>query len=296
MWSQSLNAKIPKVMHLSRFSESSKATKRYVRLYVQREAQLGLSTFMHPVLARSAPVLDFEFGGPIEIHTSGADLTRTAETAAFVGLQTSQRHQLLIRGRVESFVIFLQPAASHQLFRLPPGDIINRDHAARLVLGAAVSELHQQLGNTGSFQERVQIADQFISRYSFKASAPQWAELLANEIMRNRGACRIDYLAHHAGLSIRNFERMFRKQIGLPPKLYARIIRFESALKAKALSPHTSWTTVAHEFRYHDQMHMIHDFQQLSGETPTAILGQMEAVFKPPTGHAAQQDPNLLVL
>jgi AraC-like DNA-binding protein len=283
-------------MHLSRFSESSKATKRYVRLYVQREAQLGISTFMHPVPARSANLLDFEFGGPIEIHTSGTDLTRTAETVALVGLQTSQRNQLLIRGNVESFVIFFQPAAIHQLFRLPPGDIINRDHAAHLVLGAAVSELHQQLGNAGSFQERVQIADQFIFSYSFRAPAPDRIELSANEIMRNRGGCRIDCLAHHAGLSIRNFQRMFRQQIGLSPKLYARIVRFESALKTKVSSPHRSWTTVAHEFGYHDQMHMIHDFQQLSGETPTGILGQMETVFEPQIRPPTRQDPNLLVL
>jgi AraC-like DNA-binding protein len=282
-------------MHLSRFSESSKATKRYVRLYVQREAQLGISTFMHPVPARSAHLLDFEFGGPIEIHTSDTNLTRTAETAALVGLQTSQRNQLLIRGNVESFVIFFQPAAIHQLFRLPPGDIVNRDHAAHLVLGAAVSELHQRLGNAGSFQERVQIADQFISSYSFRAPAPNRIELSAHEIMRNRGACRIDGLAHHAGLSIRNFQRMFRQQIGLSPKLYARIVRFESALKTKASSSHRSWTTIAHEFGYHDQMHMIHDFQQLSGETPTGILGQMETVFEPQI-HLPAQDPNLLVL
>ncbi len=283
-------------MHLSRFSESSKATKRYVRLYVQREAQLGISTFMHPVPARSAHLLDFEFGGPIEIHTSGTDLTRTAETVALVGLQTSQRHQLLIRGSVESFVIFFQPAAIHQLFRLPPGDIVNRDHEAHLVLGAALSELHQQLGNAGSFEERVQIADQFIYSYSFRAPAADRIELSANEIMRNRGGCRIDCLAHHAGLSIRNFQRMFRQQIGLSPKLYARIVRFESALKTKVSFPHRSWTTVAHEFGYHDQMHMIHDFQQLSGETPTGILGQMETVFEPQILPPARQDPNLLVL
>ena len=283
-------------MQLSRFSEPSSATKRFVRLYVQREARLGISTFMHPVTARSSHILDFEFGGPIEIHASGTDLTRTAETVALVGLQTSQRSQLLFRGNVESFVIFFRPAAIHQLFKLPPGEIINRDHAAHLVLGAAVSELHQKLGNAGSFEERVQIADRFISGYSLRAAAPNPIELLADEIMRNHGACRIDCLAHHAGLGIRNFQRMFRLQMGLSPKLYARIVRFESALKIKVLSPGRSWTTIAHKFGYHDQMHMIHDFQQLSGQTPNGILGQMGTVFEPQILPPARQDPNLLVL
>jgi AraC-like DNA-binding protein len=283
-------------MQLSRFSESSKATKRFVRLYVQREAQLGSATFMHPVPARSANLLDFEFGGPIEIHTSDTDFTRTAETVALVGSQTSQRTQLLIRGNVESFVIFFQPAAIHQLFKLPPGEIVDRDHAADLVLGAPISELHQKLGNACSFVERVHIADQFIAGYSLRAASQDRIELLANEIMRNRGACRMGYLAHHAGLSIRNFQRMFRQQIGMSPKFYARIVRFESALKFKALSPGRSWTAIAYKLGYHDQMHMIHDFEQLSGETPTGILEQMEGVFAPQIVPPARKDPDHLVI
>jgi AraC-like DNA-binding protein len=283
-------------MQLSCFSEPSKATKRYVRLYVQREVQPGTSTFVLPVPARSANLLDFEFGGPIEIHSSGTNLTRTAEGVALVGLQTSQRHKLFIRGNVESFVIFFQPAAIHQLFKLPPGEIIDRDHAAGLVLGKAISALHEKLGNACSFEERVQIANQFISSYSLRATPPDRIELLANEITRNHGACRMDGLAHQAGLSIRNFQRMFRQQIGLSPKLYARIVRFESALKIKVLSPGRSWTTVAHELGYHDQMHMIHEFEQLSGETPTGILEQMETVFAPQILSPARRDPNLLVL
>jgi AraC-like DNA-binding protein len=283
------------VMHLSRFSEPSRATKRYVQLYVQREAQLGLSMFMHPVTARSAHLLDFEFGDPIEIQLSGTDFTRTAETAAVVGLRTAQRSQLLMRGNVESFVIFLQPAAIHQLFRLPASDVVNCDYASQAVLGAAVSELYQRLGNARSFQERVQIADQFIASQSFRASAFDPIELAANEIMRNHGKCRIDSLAHHASLSIRSLQRMFWQRIGVSPKLYARIIRFESALKTKASSPHQSWTAIAQQFGYHDQMHMIHDFEQLSGETPTGILGRMEKIFGPQIHSPERQDPDLLV-
>jgi len=59
------------------------------------------------------------------------------------------------------------------------------------------------------------------------------------------------------------------------PKLYARIARFEAALDAKARVRNRSWTEVAHEFGYHDQMHLIHDFEQFSGETPTGVLTEL---------------------
>ncbi len=63
-------------------------------------------------------------------------------------------------------------------------------------------------------------------------------------------------------------------------KLCARITRFQAALDSKARSRAKSWTDVAHEFGYHDQMRMIHDFEGFTGETPTQTLGLVELFFR----------------
>ena len=241
-------------------------------------------------------MLSFQCGGPVEVRLYGEDVTRRAETAALIGTQTHQRCQLLVRGNAETFVIVFRPSAIHQLFGLPAVETTNRDHAAHAVLGAVASELRQKLGNARTFPERVQIADEFITKQSFRVQAADSIELAANEIILNHGGCRIDSLTHHTGLSIRSFQRMFQQRIGVSPKLYARIVRFESALRTKAASPQISWRTVAHQFGYHDQMHMVHDFRQLSGETPTSILVDAQAVFAPQIPSASQQDPDLLAL
>jgi methylphosphotriester-DNA--protein-cysteine methyltransferase len=60
--------------------------------------------------------------------------------------------------------------------------------------------------------------------------------------------------------------------VGVSPKLYARIARFEAALESKALSTSDSWTDVAHHLGYFDQMHLIHDFKEFSGDIPTNLL------------------------
>jgi AraC-like DNA-binding protein len=62
------------------------------------------------------------------------------------------------------------------------------------------------------------------------------------------------------------------------PKLHARILRFEAALDSRARFPGRSWTDVAHAFGYYDQMHMIHDFQRFTGDTPSKILRELEDV------------------
>jgi AraC-like DNA-binding protein len=282
-------------MQLSYFSKPSAATRRYVRYYVQHEAQLGTSTVAVPVPARAAHLLDFEFGSRIETRATDTDVIRRPDTAALVGLETYPRHCLLVRGNIESFAIQFQATAIHRLFGVPAVNITDCDYAAHAVLGLAVSELQQRLGNARCFEDRVQIADQFIASQGGRAPDRDSIELAANEIMRNDGRCRIDFLAHHTGLSVRNFQRMFRDRVGVPPKVYSRIVRFEAALRTKAASPHMSWMTVAHQFGYHDQMHLIHDFRQFSGETPSGILGRPVVVFST-IQSAVHVDPEISTL
>jgi AraC-like DNA-binding protein len=101
----------------------------------------------------------------------------------------------------------------------------------------------------------------------------------ASEIIRQGGRAGIADLAGRAGLSMRQFQRRFIQRVGMRPKLFARIVRFEAALESKARSATKSWTDVAHEFGYHDQMHMIHDFGEFAGGTPTESQIQLETVF-----------------
>jgi methylphosphotriester-DNA--protein-cysteine methyltransferase len=61
----------------------------------------------------------------------------------------------------------------------------------------------------------------------------------------------------------------------MPPKVFARIARFQSAMDAKLASPARTWLDIAHSFGYYDQMHMVHDFQRLGRNTPTQLLLQM---------------------
>jgi len=91
-------------------------------------------------------------------------------------------------------------------------------------------------------------------------------------------------------------ENMKTRLIGIPPKLYARIVRFEAALRRKAAVPESRWTDIAHSLGYHDQMHMVHDFNRLSGDSPTAIGGQLDMFVQPEVdsahGHASSPAPN----
>jgi AraC-like DNA-binding protein len=75
-------------------------------------------------------------------------------------------------------------------------------------------------------------------------------------------------------LSTRQFERQARIRLGLPPKLYARIVRFFFAFRLKRKRPDLTWTAISNTCGYFDQMHFIRDFKAFAGATPRMLRGR----------------------
>ena len=96
----------------------------------------------------------------------------------------------------------------------------------------------------------------------------------AHYMLDCNGAIRIGEIADQARLSVRQYERRFWDEVGLTPKTFARTTRFQRALDAKRFFPQRTWLSIAHEFGYSDQMHMVRDFQTLGGDAPTNLLAQ----------------------
>jgi AraC-like DNA-binding protein len=184
-----------------------------------------------------------------------------------------------LTGSLESFVIMFQPDGLHRLFSIPMHELADRDYEADSVLGGFISQVRQRLGEARSFAERVRLVDNVFLHQPRRSPVLDSISAVAHRILVARGRVDIPALADQAGLSLRQFERRFVPQVGMRPKLFTRIARFEAALEAKARSATRSWTDVAHDFGYYDQMHMVHDFEELTGETPTELLTQLESVF-----------------
>jgi AraC-like DNA-binding protein len=247
----------------------------FVSHYYQREAHIPETIAIEPVPARLQHILEFQFRDRYEIRHYTSDQLEFGPPVAIVGPQTYRRVRLLTKGHVEGFVVVFKPSGFYRLFGVEMSQLVNEAYDARTVIGADISEIWHRLGEAGRFSRRIDIIEQYLSRH--RSCARPSISMLTTYISMCRGEVRIEDLAHSAGLSARQIERQFRTQVGLSPKVYARIERFESALRIKAASPEQSWTTIAHELGYYDQMHMVHDFQELSGESPTTTLAQ--AIF-----------------
>ena len=117
--------------------------------------------------------------------------------------------------------------------------------------------------------ERMHRVEKFLlSRIGSVDSHPRFDAAIA-EIMRSRGMVRVEQLAGKINLSSRQLEREFRARAGLSPKALARIIRFQNLLRLVGESNLREWATLALAGGYADQSHMVREFRDFSGQSPT---------------------------
>jgi AraC-like DNA-binding protein len=266
-------------MHVIHLAAPALPLREFVRFYAHREVRTSGVASVHPVPARAFPILEFVFGDRIRVVYSDPAVVRMSPRAVVIGLQTHCRSELQFQGTTDCFVILFQPTGLNRLFSTPAQELTDRAYDAHSVLGIPVSRLEQMLGETNDFRQRARIADEFLLGQSVRARACERISAASGRILRASGNARIGTLAREAGVSVRQFERSFSAAVGVHPKLYARIVRFEAALDSKARST-KSWTEVAHEFGYYDQTHMVHDFQGFTGDTPTHMLKAVVALFR----------------
>jgi AraC-like DNA-binding protein len=109
------------------------------------------------------------------------------------------------------------------------------------------------------------------------ANASRGTDLLIAEVVRRiilaNGATDLAALAQELGLSLRQLERRFLAAVGLGPKLFCRIQRFNNVFGVMG-QPSCNWVETAVACGYYDQAHLIRDCKDLSGATPAILLAK----------------------
>lgn len=92
------------------------------------------------------------------------------------------------------------------------------------------------------------------------------------DIHRTQGQSSISEIAERNFTTVRQLERNFKIQVGITPKEYSRIVRFQHALsKIRVAGPETSLSTIAFECGYYDHSHLTNDIKRNTGLSPAQI-------------------------
>lgn len=250
----------------------------FVRAYALRKFETSDLPTVMQVPAQLEQVLNFELGVMPGVRHRELSVSSPVWIG---GAQTVCPGYMELWPGVLSFAIFFQPAGWSQLFGAPMREITNRVYDATAVLGHRARTLWNQVGEATSFEGRIAIMERFLLQQLAHALPEDDITSATAYLFRVHGAVRVSELARRDRLGLRQFERRFQMQTGMSPKAFARVARFQAALDAKLASPGRTWLEIAHSFGYHDQMHMIHDFEGLGRYAPTHLIAQIGDVRPP---------------
>lgn len=236
-------------------------------------SEFGGSTRLHRAVPALSARLVMSLDGPLEVHYDGI----VEQARAFVsglmrpGVPTPV---IALRSRQPTAYLDLSPATLQWLTGLPLSELDAGGLSADSVL-PWVRSLGEELAEhpTGVRETvlRGRILDEL--RRAERHPEPDVSLRVLDVISGARGSISVDDLAHVAHLSPRRLRHVMRRSLGVTPKFASRVARLNSAV-GYAGSGARSWADVAAGAGYHDQSHLVHEFHDLMGVTPTAWLDE----------------------
>lgn len=179
-------------------------------------------------------------------------------------------------GSARCLQVDLTPLGARRLIGLPMDELANVSVPIDEVLGPFGSALVQRVGDAPDWATRFAIVDAALT--TRLADAPEVDAGVAwslGQINASGGTAPIGRLADELGWSHRRLIKRYRDTVGLPPKLVARIVRFERLTSRAASAPVIDWAAAAYDCGYFDQAHLAREVRELAGITPTALHAQV---------------------
>jgi len=219
--------------------------------------------------AAAIAVLIIDLGPPIGVADASGALVH--HPGGFVGGLSDSfvvtEHAGVSRGLQVNFT----PVGACLLFGLPMAQLTNRLVGVAELFGAEGARLAAALAEAGDWEACFALCDRFLGARLARARAlPAWIRWVWRRIDESGGSVEIGALARELGYSRKHVVTQVREHLGLPPKLLARIHRFERALRALQAGGRAIET--AYDAGYFDQAHLIRDFRQFAGAPPGEFL------------------------
>jgi AraC-like DNA-binding protein len=171
--------------------------------------------------------------------------------------------------------IHFKPGGAFPFFKLPAGELQNLHVSLEDLWGAEAGLLRERLLEAPTPQAKFQALETCLIAQAFKPLERHRAVGFALGLFLNtHTAPAISDISDHIGLSSRRFIQLFNNEVGLTPKLFSRVRRFQQVLQTIHSSTEFDWVGLAASCGYFDQAHFIHDFKAFSGINPTTYMAQ----------------------
>jgi len=167
--------------------------------------------------------------------------------------------------------VHIKPGGAAPFFRGALAELRNRTVLLDDLWGASARALRDDLQSAPGAHARLLRLEAFLlARLQLAASPDTMVFAALRSLARQPAAALIEPVQRDSGCSPAQFIARFEKTVGLTPKRYARVLRFNALIQRIAQHRPTDWAQTAVEAGYADQSHLIHEFKRLAGITPAA--------------------------
>jgi AraC-like DNA-binding protein len=171
--------------------------------------------------------------------------------------------------------IEFHPGGTWPFFSAAADELINQHISLKDLWGDNALSLREQLLRARTPREKFQLLEDALLKLALRpVKRDAEIEYAIRALSYSPQIQTIAALGECMSISARKFSRLFTQQVGLKPKTFARIRRFQRVLTQIGLGREIDWAGVVAQCGYYDQAHFIHDFRAFSGFTPNEYLAR----------------------
>ncbi len=193
---------------------------------------------------------------------------RILQKAWITGVQKQSLTYRLTHHENTLYIRF-HPGGFYALTRIPPSAMNHSTMSAELVLGPSILQLREALCSSKDTNDMFQKIERY---FSHALSPPETAHAVIS-YMCQHWKMPLPFLVRKTGYSQKHLIHLFKKYVGITPKYYQRIGRFNEVLNHLQTRPgKVDWSSVVFDHHYYDQAHFIKEFHHFTGLSPQAYL------------------------
>ena len=206
------------------------------------------------------------YGDPYRINLQGK---WEVQSSMLFSNQISKYFFLENTGKSGILGIKLHPAAFYELFEKVTSTFTDQVVPLEGLIGSKVLPLKKIQSKGLAIKDKVSIAESWLATFLNELKTQSRVRQSLQKIFETHGMTDMDVIANEIQISTRQLERQFKKVIGLTPKFYSRIVRFNYIFEVMK-DQNDSWIRTALQSGYFDQSHFIKNFKEFTGEEPSS--------------------------
>ena len=204
-------------------------------------------------------------GGPLRLFQDLADREGRLAGSSVVGGARATYYVRDVSGPSSSVGAQLRPGAAEALFGVTADELAGRHTSLGDLWGAEAAWTAEQLMEPAMAHQRIDRLESILTaRVRLRRIMHPVVPFALERLRSGAGIRRV---VHASGYSHRTVLTLFRRSVGLTPKEFGRVLRFQHALRR--VSSATTLVELAMSAGYSDQAHFSREFKAFAGVTPS---------------------------